>query len=120
MSLRGIDLIGAMTLVAEIGDFTRFARPRELMGFLGLIPSEHTSGNHRRQGHITKTGNSHARRILVEARGTIAIQRVSAQRSRRASKGNPRRYARLPGVKQSDIVTFAKQFCHFGRSRRLF
>lgn len=67
MSLRGIDLIGAMTLVAEIGDFTRFARPRELMGFLGLIPSEHTSGSHRRQGRITKTGNSHARRILVEA-----------------------------------------------------
>jgi len=67
MSLRGIDLIAAMTLVAEIGDFTRFARPRELMGFLGLIPSEHTSGTHRRQGRITKTGNSHARRVLVEA-----------------------------------------------------
>jgi transposase len=67
MSLRGMELVGAMTLVAEIGDFTRFARPRELMGFLGLIPSEYTSGNHRRQGRITKTGNSHARRILVEA-----------------------------------------------------
>jgi transposase len=51
VSLRGIDLIAAMTLVAEIGDFTRFARPRELMGFLGLIPTEHTSGTHRRQHH---------------------------------------------------------------------
>lgn len=67
MSLRGIDLIAAMTLVAEIGDFTRFARPRELMGFLGLVPSEYSSGATRRQGAITKTGNSHARRVLVEA-----------------------------------------------------
>src|SRR5882724_3547219 len=67
MSLRGIDLVAAMTLVAEIGDFTRFARPRELMGFLGLVPSEYSSGATRRQGAITKTGNSHARRVLVEA-----------------------------------------------------
>ena len=67
MTLRGIDLIAAMTLVAEIGDFTRFARPCELMGFLGLVPSEHTSGERRWQGPITKTGNSHARRVLIEA-----------------------------------------------------
>jgi len=67
MSLRGIELIAAITLVAEIGDFHRFARARELMGFLGLVPSEHTSGSKRRQGAITKTGNSHARRVLVEA-----------------------------------------------------
>ncbi len=67
MSLRGIDLIAALTLVAEIGDFTRFARPHELMGFLGLVPSEYSSGATRRQGAITKTGNSHARRVLVEA-----------------------------------------------------
>jgi transposase len=67
MSLRGIDLTAAMTLVAEIGDFTRFARASELMGFLGLVPSEYSSGSARRQGAITKTGNSHARRVLVEA-----------------------------------------------------
>ena len=67
MSLRGIDLIAAMTLVAEIGDFHRFARPRELMGFLGLVPSEYSSGSKRHQGAITKTGNSHVRRVLVEA-----------------------------------------------------
>jgi transposase len=67
MSLRGIDLIAAVTLVAEIGDFQRFARPRELMGFLGLVPSEYSSGSTRRQGAITKTGNGHARRVLVEA-----------------------------------------------------
>ena len=56
-----------MTLVAELGDLRRFAHPRDLMGYLGLVPSEHSSGNTRRLGEITKTGNAHARRILIEA-----------------------------------------------------
>lgn len=67
MTLRGIDLVAATTLVAELGDLRRFARPRELMGYVGLVPSEHSSGTKRRLGAITKTGNSHARRVLVEA-----------------------------------------------------
>jgi transposase len=84
MSLRGIDLVSAMTLVAEIGDFTRFARPTELMGFLGLVPSEHSSGNSRHQGAITKTGNGHARRVLVEAAWSYRFAaRMSAQLQRR-------------------------------------
>ncbi len=67
MSLRGLDLVAATTLVAELGDLRRFARARDLMGYLGLVPSEHSSGPKRRLGAITKTGNGHARRILVEA-----------------------------------------------------
>lgn len=67
MTLRGVNLVAAMTLVAELGDLRRFAHPRELMSFLGLVPSEHTSGDRRQQGAITRTGNGHARRMLVEA-----------------------------------------------------
>ena len=67
MALRGIKLISAMTLMAELGDITRFDSPRQLMSFLGLVPSEYSSGQSRRQGGITKTGNGHARRVLVEA-----------------------------------------------------
>jgi transposase len=67
MCLRGVDQLVATTLVAELGDLRRFAKPRELMGYLGLVPSEHTSGERRRLGAITKTGNSHARRVLIEA-----------------------------------------------------
>lgn len=67
MTLRGLDLVAATTVVAELGDLRRFAHPRELMGYLGLVPSEHTSGSHRRLGAITKTGNTHVRRVLVEA-----------------------------------------------------
>lgn len=65
-SLRGIALIAAATLVAEIGAIERFAHPRNLMAYLGLVPSEHSSGQNRRQGAITKAGNSHARRMLIE------------------------------------------------------
>jgi transposase len=67
MSLRGIDFVAAITLVAELGDLSRFANPRQLMSFLGLVPSEHSTGQTRHQGAITKTGNRHARRVLVEA-----------------------------------------------------
>ena len=65
--LRGVDTLTALGLVAEIGDFNRFKNAEELMGFVGLVPSEHSSGETRRQGSITKVGNSHARRLLVES-----------------------------------------------------
>ena len=64
---RGIDDLTALTIAAEVGDPTRFARARHFMGFTGLVPSEHSSGAGRRQGGITKTGNAHLRRVLVEA-----------------------------------------------------
>jgi transposase len=67
MTLRGVDQLVATTLVAELGELRRFAHPRELMGYLGLVPSEHTSGDKRRLGAITKTGNSHVRRVMIEA-----------------------------------------------------
>jgi len=67
MSLRGMALLHAATLVAELGDFNRFEHPSQLMGYLGLVPSEHTTGNDRQQGGITKMGNGPARRALVEA-----------------------------------------------------
>ena len=66
MTLRGIDFVAAVTLVTELGDLNRFAHPRELMSYLGLVPSEYTSGDSRHLGKITKTGNDHARRILIE------------------------------------------------------
>jgi transposase len=64
--LRGVPCTVAVTLVAELGDLTRFEHPRQVMKYLGLIPSEYSSGERRRQGSITKAGNAHARRALVE------------------------------------------------------
>ena len=65
-AMRGVQLIAAITLVAELQDFLRFANPRQLMAYVGLVPGEHSSGPKRRQGSITKAGNSAARRMLVE------------------------------------------------------
>jgi transposase len=66
-ALRGVALVAVATLVAELGDITRFANPRQLMAYLGLVPSENSSGRTRRQGGITKAGNGAARRMLIEA-----------------------------------------------------
>jgi transposase len=65
-ALRGVQCTVAVTIVAELGDLRRFDNPRQLMSYLGLTPSEYSSGERRRQGSITKTGNTHARRALVE------------------------------------------------------
>ena len=65
--LRGVDTLTAVGLCAEVGDFQRFARAEQLMSYLGLVPSENTTGQQRRLGSITKTGSAHARRLLVEA-----------------------------------------------------
>ena len=67
MTLRGVDELSATSLVAELGEMKRFPHPRELMGYLGLVPSEYSSGQKRALGAITKTGNTHARRLLIEA-----------------------------------------------------
>ena len=66
-ALRGVDVLTAATVLAELGDLGRFDNPRQLMAFLGLVPSEYSSGSRRRQGAITKTGNAHVRRVLIES-----------------------------------------------------
>jgi transposase len=66
-AMRGIDLVSAVTVLAEIGDLSRFQSPRQLMGYLGLVPSERSTGDSIKRGGITKAGNRRARRILIEA-----------------------------------------------------
>lgn len=73
-SLRGVALITAAGLVAEIGSFKRFKSPKQLMSYTGLVPSESSSGEIRRQGNITKTGNGHVRRLLIEASWSYRYQ----------------------------------------------
>jgi len=90
MTLRGFRIIAAMTVVSEIGDFVRFTHPKQLMGYLGLTPGEHTTGGKRKQGSITKCGNSHLRWMLVEcATHYQAEPRASSALSRR-QEGQPR------------------------------
>jgi len=86
VALRGIDKLAAMVLLAELGDISRFESPRQLMAFLGLVPSEHSSGGRRRQGAITKTGNSHARRMLVESAWSYRFQARQTMHLKRKAK----------------------------------
>jgi len=65
-AMRGIDRIAAVTFLAEVGDLSRFSNPRQLMGYLGLVPSERSTGDNVKRGSITKTGNARARRTLIE------------------------------------------------------
>jgi transposase len=66
-ALRGVAKITAVSIVAEVGSLSRFEKPRQLMGYSGLVSSEFSSGNRIQRGHITKTGNAHLRRVIMEA-----------------------------------------------------
>jgi len=86
---RGIDTLSAMILLAELIDFQRFQRPRERMGYLGLVPSERSSGGTERRGALTKTGNTHARRVLVEAAWHYRHRPTLGRALRLRSAGQP-------------------------------
>jgi transposase len=121
--LRGISVLSAMILIAEIQDFHRFSHPRALMAFLGLVPGEYSSGKKERRGRITKAGNAHVRRILVEAawayrhpprigpriRKALASQPPAlVSLARKADQRLHRRYARLVGRgKRHQVVVTA-------------
>jgi transposase len=79
-AMRGVAFVAAVTVVSEVGDFRRFINPRQLMAYLGLVPSEHSSGGSVRRGGITKAGNALARRVLIEGAWTY---RMSARVSRK-------------------------------------
>lgn len=87
MALRGVNLLTAATIMAEIGDLKRFANAPQLMAYLGVVPSEHSSGLNKTRGGITKTGNGHVRRVLVEAAWTYRHPaRKTAVLQRRAER----------------------------------
>ena len=86
---RGIDTVTAVSLVAELHDFRRFRSARALMAYLGLVPSEHSSGEKRHQGSITRTGNNHVRRLLVEAAWHHRHRPVMSQPLRKRREGQP-------------------------------
>jgi transposase len=98
-AMREIGLIVAVTVVAEVGDFSRFANPRQLTAYLGLVPSEHSSGSSIRRGGITKASNAHARRVL------IACRPGSAASCSTGLNACPRQSARSPGRRSCVCAT---------------
>jgi transposase len=86
-ALRGVQLITAVILAAEIGDFARFASAPALMAYLGLVPSEHSSGESKKRGRITRTGNRHVRRILVESAWSYRFRPTMSWEIRKRNEG---------------------------------
>jgi len=129
--LRGIDTLTALGLAAEVGDFDRFASAEAFMSFVGLVPSERSSGEKRRQGSITKAGNAHARRLLVEvAWHSRPRPKVSYELARRQRGQDPavlerawacqqrlhRRFQRMAGrgkPQQKIVVACARELAGF-------
>jgi transposase len=102
-SLRGVAFIGASVLVSELGDLSRFEHPRQLMAFLGLVTNEKTTGTKRRQGAITKCGNSHARLFLIEAAHHYRLPpKISKELSRR-QEGQSRRIRQISWIAQNRL-----------------
>lgn len=129
--MRGIRLLSAVVIVAEIGSMERFATPRKLMGYLGLVPSEHSSGESKQRGGITRTGNKHVRRILTESAWSYRFRpannpRLKAQNEKLSTsvraiawKAQQRlhgRYQRLLGRgknKQQTVTAIARELSAF-------
>jgi transposase len=100
-ALRGVQTLTALTLLVEVGDFARFGAAAEFMGFTGLVPSEYSSGGSRHQGSITKTGNSHLRRVLVEAAWAYRVRPTHpSERARRRIDQPPAVLALCVAVEQ--------------------
>jgi len=95
--LRGIDTLTAIGLCVEIGDFRRFAKAGQLMSYLGLVPSEHSSGESRQLGSITKSGSRHGRRLLVEAAWHYRNQPRVGREIERRQQGQPAAASRSAG-----------------------
>ncbi len=131
MAFKGFQTVAAMIVVSELGEVDRFAHPRQVMAYLGLVPTENTSNDKRRQGRITKCGNAHARWLLVEcAQHYAAPPKVSKELSRR-QEGQPAqvraiswraqnrlhsRYTRLLGrrlQRNKAMVAIARELCGF-------
>jgi len=130
-SLRGVARISAATIVAEVGMLSRFRRAKQLMGYTGVVSREHSSGDRIRRGAITKTGNAHLRRILIEAAWSYRYRpNIGAELRRRQATASERvkeiawkaqhrlhyRYARLAGrgkLKQQVVTAVARELAGF-------
>jgi transposase len=131
MAMKGFQTVAAMIVVSELGEMHRFGHPRQVMAYLGLVPTENTSSDKRRQGRITKCGNAHVRWLLVEcAQHYAAPPKVSAHLSRRqegqekevraiswrAQNRLHHRYTRLLGrrlQRNKAMVAIARELCGF-------
>ncbi len=117
-ALRGVSFIVATTVASEIGDMRRFQNPKQLMAYLGLIPSEHSSGKSVRRGPITKTGNSHIRRALIEAAWTYKMQARISNILLKRQQGLPKSVCDISWKAQTRLCARYRRLFARGKSRQ--
>ncbi|MBB1274885.1 IS110 family transposase, partial [Psychromonas sp. SR45-3] len=118
-AMRGIRLLVATGVIAELGDLTRFDHPRKLMSYLGLVPSEHSSGSKRRLGAITKCGNSRARRLLVEGAHTYKYNANISKEMQLRQEGLPKQITDIAWQAQCRLCRRYQRLMHKGKHRNV-
>jgi transposase len=118
-ALRGVSMIVATTTIAEIGNLDRFGNPKELMSYLGLVPSEHSSGQTMRRGGITKTGNGHVRRVLVEAAWAYRLPARVSEKLYFRQKDLPQNICAIGWKAQLRLCARYKRLAEKGKSQKL-
>lgn len=116
MCMRGFDAIAAITFIAELGDLSRFPHARALMAYLGLVPSEFSTGNTRHQGSITKAGNKHARRIMIESAWTYRFKAQVSRELQVRQEGQPKAVRDIAWKAQ---LRLAKRYRSLSMGRKL-
>jgi transposase len=104
-AMRGVKLVTAASIVAEVGDIRRFRTPRQLMAYAGMVPSEHSSGSRTRRGAMTKSGNAHLRRVVIESGWHYRHKPVVSDALRSGSGRRRRRHVRSHGRRSSDCTS---------------
>jgi transposase len=115
--LRGVATVVAVTMVVEIGDLRRFENPRQLMAYLGLVPSENSSGQTTKRGGITKTGNGHARRALIEAAQAYSFQARVSRELRKRQEGLTREIKEISWKAQVRLCGRFRKLTARGKNR---
>ena len=118
-ALRGVALLAAVTLAAEIGDFGRFASPRQLMAWLGLVPKEHSSGRKVARGNITKGGNTRARRVLVEGAWTYRLPARMGEDITLRNEGLPEAIRAAAWKAQARLCARYRRLQHTGKPQNV-
>ena len=118
-ALRGVRLRVAVGVIAELGDLTRFDHPRKLMAYLGLVPSEHSSGGKKRQGSITKCGNGRARRLLVEGAHSYRFTAKVSSELQKRQEGLPKEIVDMAWESQLRLCRRYARLMHRGKHRSI-
>jgi transposase len=118
-ALRGVSLIAAVVFVAEIGDIRRFENPRQLMAFLGLVPSESSTGEHVKRGGITKAGNSRARRMLIEGAWAYRFPARVSRTKQAQLEGLPRTVREIAWKGQLRLCSRSRNMIRAGKHKAI-